>query len=92
MNLTRVAGPALAGFLILLVDTAGVFFIVAGVYVFSALSIIMVNYDQRTELLEKKSVIADIKEGLSYSFSVPDLRGLFIMTFIPVLFLSLIHI
>ena len=86
MNLTRVAGPALAGFLILLVDTAGVFFIVAGVYVFSALSIIMVNYDQRTELLEKKSVIADIKEGLSYSFSVPDLRGLFIMTFIPVLF------
>ena len=86
MNLTRVAGPALAGFLILLVDTAGVFFIVAGVYVFSALSIVMVNYVRKVEIQEKKSVIADIKEGLTYSFSVPDLRGLFIMTFIPVLF------
>ena len=29
MNLTRVAGPALAGFLILLLDTAGVFFVIS---------------------------------------------------------------
>jgi MFS family permease len=86
MNLTRVAGPALAGFLILFVDTAGVFFVVSSVYVFSALSITMVNYSPITQSLDKKSVLADIKEGLSYSFGVPVLRSLFIMTFIPVLF------
>ncbi|MEC9366713.1 MAG: MFS transporter, partial [Chloroflexota bacterium] len=37
MNLTRVAGPALAGFLILLLDTSGVFFVIAVIYAFAAI-------------------------------------------------------
>ena len=86
MNLTRVAGPALAGFLILLVDTAGVFFMVSAIYVFSAISIAMVNYSPARNDDAKKSVTADIRDGLTYAFSEPTLRALFIMTFIPVLF------
>ena len=86
MNLTRVAGPALAGFLILLVDTAGVFFMVSAIYVFSAISIAMVNYSPARNVDAKKSVTADIRDGLTYAFSEPTLRALFIMTFIPVLF------
>ena len=86
MNLTRVAGPALAGFLILLVDTAGVFFMVSAIYVFSAISIAMVNYSPARNDDAKKSVTADIRDGLTYAFSEPILRALFIMTFIPVLF------
>jgi len=34
MNLTRVFGPALAGVLIIYLDTAGVFYLIAGVYLF----------------------------------------------------------
>ena len=86
MNLTRVAGPALAGFLILLVDTAGVFFMVSAIYVFSAISIAMVNYSPSKNEDAKKSVAADIRDGLTYAFSEPVLRALFVMTFIPVLF------
>ena len=86
MNLTRVAGPALAGFLILLVDTAGVFFMVSAIYVFSAISIAMVNYSPARNDDTKKSVTADIRDGLTYAFSDPILRALFIMTFIPVRF------
>ncbi len=86
MNLTRVAGPALAGFLILLVDTAGVFFIVSGTYLFAALTLGLVKYAPTRKTNGSSTVGGDIKDGLSYAFSEPVLKGLFIMTFIPVLF------
>ena len=80
MNLTRVAGPALAGFLILFVDTAGVFFIVSGIPGG------VVKYDPTRKNREDSTVGGDIKDGIKYAFSEPVLKGLFIMTFIPVLF------
>ena len=86
MNLTRVAGPALAGFLILFVDTAGVFFIVSGIYVFAAITVGVVKYDPTRKSREDSTVGGDIKDGIKYAFSEPVLKGLFIMTFIPVLF------
>ena len=43
MNLTGIAGPAAAGFLILVVDTAGVFFIVGAIYVLSVIFTLMVK-------------------------------------------------
>ena len=85
MNLTRILGPACAGFLILLFDTAGVFFIVAGTYLFSAATIAAMNHNS-TPSKKTKPVSKDIKEGLQYSFRDPVLKGLFIMSFIPVLF------
>ena len=86
MNLTRVAGPALAGFLILFVDTAGVFFIISGTYIFAALTIGLVKYAPTRKTNGSSTVGGDIKEGLAYAFSEPILKGLFVMTFIPVLF------
>ena len=85
MNLTRILGPACAGFLILLFDTAGVIFIVAGTYLFSAATIAAMNHNS-TQSKKTKPVSKDIKEGLQYSFRDPVLKGLFIMSFIPVLF------
>ena len=46
----------------------------------------MVNYSPARNDDAKKSVTADIRDGLTYAFSEPTLRALFIMTFIPVLF------
>ena len=86
MNLTRVLGPALAGFLILFVDTAGVFFIVSGVYVFSVLSMVKVQAGTEPAGRSGKGVTTDIREGLAYVMNDRVLRGLTIMNFIPVLF------
>jgi len=86
MNLTRVAGPALAGFLILLMDTSGVFFVIAVIYAFAAITIGMVNYAPNREIKTGKNVGGDVLDGLRYVFATPSLRSLFIMSFIPVIF------
>ena len=86
MNLTRVAGPALAGFLILLLDTAGVFFVISIIYAFAAVTIGMVNYAPNRSAKSGKNVGRDVADGIRYAFANPVLRGLFIMSFIPVLF------
>ncbi|HCE76965.1 MAG TPA: hypothetical protein DEP04_10100, partial [Dehalococcoidia bacterium] len=86
MNLTRIAGPALAGFLILLFDTSGVFFIIAVIYVFAAITIGMVHYAPNRKIKTGKNVGEDVLEGIRYVFRIPSLRGLFVMSFIPVIF------
>jgi MFS family permease len=86
MNLTRVAGPALAGFLILLLDTAGVFFVISIIYAFAAVTIGMVHYAPNRVAKTGKNVGRDVGDGIRYAFANPVLRGLFIMSFIPVLF------
>ena len=86
MNLTRVAGPAAAGFLILLVDTWAVFYIVSVVYVFSALSMVMVRAGSEAVARSGKGVRGDIGAGLSYVARDATRRGLIVMSFIPALF------
>ena len=86
MNLTRVAGPALAGFLILLLDTAGVFFVISIIYAFAAVTIGVVHYAPNRVAKTGKNVGRDVGDGIRYAFANPVLRGLFIMSFIPVLF------
>jgi MFS family permease len=86
MNLTRVAGPALAGFLILLLDTAGVFLVIAIIYAFAAITIGMVHYAPDRAAKTGKNVGRDVADGIRYAFANPTLRGLIIMSFIPVLF------
>lgn len=86
MNLTRVAGPAFAGFLILLLDTSGVFFVIAVIYGFAAITIGVVRYEPDREIKTGKNVGGDVVDGIRYVFRTPSLRGLFIMSFIPVIF------
>ena len=86
MNLTRVAGPAAAGFLILLVDTWAVFYIVSVVYVFSALSMAMVRAGSEAVARSGKGMRGDIGAGLSYVARDATRRGLIVMSFIPALF------
>ena len=86
MNLTRIAGPALAGGLILVIGTWGVFYLVSGIYVFSVLTMFRVNAGKTPATNSRKSMTGDIREGLSYVASDPTRLGLVIMAFIPVLF------
>ena len=86
MNLTRIVGPALAGVLIIFVGTAGVFYLIGGIYVFAMLSMAMVNAGGTATGSSRKGMTGDIREGLSYVAGNPTLLGLIIMAFIPVLF------
>ncbi len=86
MNLTRIVGPALAGFLIIFIGTHGVFFIVGGIYVFSVISTLMVDAGRSAASSSRKGVGGDIKEGLAYVASDPGRRGLVILMLITTLF------
>ena len=87
MNLTRIIGPAIAGFLIIFIDTSGVFYLISAIYVLSALSLMMVKTNAvQARGGAKKGVGKDIFEGLRYVWSDVNLRGLILMAFIPSLF------
>ena len=86
MNLTRIAGPALAGFLILFMNTSGVLFLVSGIYLMSALTMLMINYKKPSGSSERSSVVNDIIDAVTHATRNPNLRGLLIMSLVPVLF------
>ena len=86
MNLTRIIGPALAGFLILFIGTHGVFFIVGGIYIFSVISTLMIDAGRTPASSSRKGVGGDIKEGLAYVAADPGRRGLVILMLITTLF------
>ena len=86
LNLGPRPGPALAGVLIIFIDTSGVFFLVSGTYVFAAASMAMINAGKSPAKRTGKSVTGDIGEGFSYAARNPVLLGLMVMAFIPVMF------
>ena len=86
MNLTRVVGPAVAGVLIKYIGTAGVFYLIAGMYMFSALSMAMVRAGGTAVSRSRKGMTGDIREGFAHAAGDRTLRGLIIMALIPVLF------
>jgi MFS family permease len=86
MNLTRILGPALAGILILYIDTAGVFFLISGIYVFATLSIITIDAGTKPASSSRRGMTGDIREGLAYVVGNPTLLGLILMGFIASLF------
>ncbi|MFH1626421.1 MAG: MFS transporter, partial [Pseudomonadota bacterium] len=86
MNITRVVGPALAGVLIIYMDTSGVFYLNCGIYLFSILCIALIRLDKDQSPQSGKRMTEDIREGLSYAKRDSTLRGLIIMLFVPALF------
>ncbi|MFC1821643.1 MFS transporter [Thermodesulfobacteriota bacterium] len=86
LNLGRVGGPAIAGVLIIYMGTAGVFYLITGIWAFAALSTLMIRSAEKPSSSSKKSLAGDIRDGFSYALHNPILLGLVIMTFIPSLF------
>ncbi|RJQ56390.1 MAG: MFS transporter [Desulfobacteraceae bacterium] len=84
-NLTRTIGPALAGVLIVFIDTSGVFFLISALYIFSLLSVWMIRIEKKSAG-NAKGIAQDIGEGLKYAVDDSTLRGLIITLFIPVFF------
>ncbi len=86
MNLTRIVGPAAAGFLILAIETSGVFFVVSGIYVFSIITTMMIDAGKTPASSSRNGVAGDIGEGLRYAASDPGRRGLIAIVLMTSLF------
>lgn len=86
MNLTRIIGPALAGFLILYIGTSGVFLLVSGIYVLSVASMMPVAGKPVSSDAPRKGVASDIQEGFAYAIANRTLLGLVVIVLIASLF------
>ena len=86
MNLTRVIGPALAGILIVYIETAGVFYLISGIYVFAILSMTTIQAGTTPASTSRKGMAGDIGEGLRYVFYSPTLRGVMLILLVGTLF------
>ena len=86
LNLSRIVGPAAAGVLIVFIDTAGVFYLVGAIYVAAFVLVAGMRAGSTVSTRARKGMFDDIREGASYTIRDQTLRGLIVMTFIPVLF------
>jgi MFS transporter, DHA1 family, staphyloferrin A biosynthesis exporter len=94
-NLSRILGPALAGFMIAIFaqgDTSSsfgvglVYFVLSSLYLVSAVTVLFIKHDGHPTPGEKKSATADIVEGLTYVFRSPIVGGLILLSIMPFLF------
>jgi MFS family permease len=87
MNLTRVLGPAVAGFLIAApsVGVGGVFLIMAGLYVLVVATILQVRGGRQRAATTRRSGLEQLLEGLAYIRSSQRLLTLLTLGFIPML-------
>jgi predicted MFS family arabinose efflux permease len=71
MNLTRIAGPAFAGAALAVVSAAGVYFLMAGCYIFVIAMLLMIPRTKPRVGRRQLGVIADLRAGIVYLFAAP---------------------
>ncbi len=94
-NLSRILGPALAGFLIAWVaagDTSStygvgiVYLMIAVLYFLSAATMLLVKQAGRIKEPDDKSPLTDMLDGLRYVRANPPVLGLILLSIVPFLF------
>lgn len=94
-NLSRILGPALAGFMIAVFahgDTSStygvglVYYLLSGLYFLSSITVMAVRHDGKPAPGERNSPYSDTKEGLRYVFNSPVVGGLILLSILPFLF------
>jgi MFS family permease len=95
-NLSRILGPALAGFLIAWTaggDTSStygvgiVYFMIATLYFISAITVLMIRKRGVSEqVVAQKSALTDMADGLRYVWHNPPVLGLIFLSIVPFLF------
>ncbi len=94
-NLSRILGPALAGFLIAWVaagDTSStygvgiVYLVIAALYFVSAVTMLLVRRPGNLKVADDKSPLNDVMDGLRYVRSNPPVFGLILLSIVPFLF------
>ncbi len=85
VNLMRVLGPAVGGYLIVIIGVAGVFYVSVGCSLVAIFSLFWVHTTRTTTGTTKESW-GLFKEGLMYIRKSPTLMALLSLAFIPILF------
>lgn len=94
-NLSRILGPALAGFMIAIFADGNstsafgvglVYFVLSALYFVSAVTVLFINHSGSPIPSRSKSPLHDIREALSYVFNSPVVGGLILLSIIPFLF------
>ncbi len=94
-NLSRILGPALAGFLIAWTaggDTSSthgvgiVYFVIASLYFISAITMLMVSKTGRIKRAEEQNAMKDMVDGLKYVWKNPPIFGLILLSIVPFMF------
>ncbi|MCZ6854874.1 MAG: MFS transporter, partial [Gammaproteobacteria bacterium] len=94
-NLSRILGPALAGFLIAWTaagDTSSshgvgiVYFVIASLYFISAITMLMVSKPGKIKRDDEPNAIKDMTDGLKYVWHNPPIFGLILLSIVPFVF------
>jgi MFS family permease len=86
MNISRIVGPALAGVLIVFLDTAGVLYLIALAYAIAVLFTAFIGEGKKGHKKKGRGMVTDIFDGVKYAKGDPTLLGLLILCFVPALF------
>ena len=86
VNLNRVAAPALGGALVGVMGIDGVYYLIVGFNIFSALLLFPVSPDEKPVPLSSQGVVKALVQGLSSVRRSPALLGLLTMAVVPIIF------
>ncbi|GAF97135.1 unnamed protein product, partial [marine sediment metagenome] len=86
VNLNRVAAPALGGVLVGVMGIDGVYYLIVGFNIFSALLLFPVSPDEKPIPLSSQGVVKALVRGLSSVRRSPALLGLLTMAVVPIIF------
>jgi MFS transporter, DHA1 family, staphyloferrin A biosynthesis exporter len=84
-NSTRVIGPAIGGILIAAIGVAGAFYVNALSFVAVLGGLALMQFPAQKPRA-RKGMLEDLKGGLQYLVSRPDLRGLVVLALVPMVF------
>jgi MFS family permease len=94
-NLSRILGPALAGFMIAIFaagDTSSaygvglVYVVLSILYFISAVTVLLITHKGKPTHRTEKSPLNDLYDGVQYVFSSPIVGGLILLSIFPFLF------
>jgi len=85
-NMTRVVAPALAGALLAVIGTAGVFYVVVAFYAVSVMFMLRIPRGVAPAARPGMSLWGGIVEGLQYLRRSPVMITLLMMAFVPIVF------
>ena len=95
MNLSRILAPSLAGVLIAVIGAGNttpavgvgvIFYIIAGLYLLSIVTLRMLRHEGRSAMTESRGMARDIGAGLKYIRNSSVILGLLIMAFVTLVF------
>jgi MFS transporter, DHA1 family, staphyloferrin A biosynthesis exporter len=82
-SIARVAGPALAGYLIVVLGAAGCFFLQGVLYAASGFMVLLVAFPAREPHQRERSAFSDMLEGLNFAITDPRTRVLLAVGLLP---------